>query len=97
MPDAERFPLPVSATPPELACIEVIELVTDHLDGALSGADEARVERHLASCGGCTTYVQQIRQAVAAARHLVLDAVSTQLLARLIAIHRSIRGSRPDA
>ncbi len=48
----------------ELTCQELVELVTDYLDGKLSAQDHARFERHLAICEPCTTYLKQIRQTI---------------------------------
>lgn len=48
----------------ELTCRELVELVTDYLEGALPPGEAARFERHLAICPGCTTYVEQIRETV---------------------------------
>ena len=52
--------------PDTLACIELVELVTEYFDDALPPVDRARFERHLMTCDGCTTYVEQIRQTIAA-------------------------------
>ena len=40
-----------------LVCRQLVELVTDYLDGALRPADRARVEAHLALCDDCDGYV----------------------------------------
>jgi anti-sigma factor RsiW len=48
----------------ELNCDELVERVTDYLDGALDDETERRVSDHLAGCDGCTTYVDQIRQTI---------------------------------
>jgi anti-sigma factor RsiW len=48
----------------DLNCNELVELVTDYLDGALDEETGHRVADHLAGCDGCTTYVEQIRQTV---------------------------------
>jgi mycothiol system anti-sigma-R factor len=48
----------------ELTCQQLVELVTDYLDGALTSADRARFESHLSACPGCTTYVEQLRETV---------------------------------
>lgn len=45
----------------DLACNELVELVTDYLEGALTPEDLARVEHHLADCDGCEAYVAQMR------------------------------------
>jgi anti-sigma factor RsiW len=47
-----------------LTCHEVIEIITDYLDGALSADDRRRVEEHLAICDGCTTYLEQMRETI---------------------------------
>ena len=45
----------------ELTCQEMVELVTDYLEGALSPRDHARFERHIDGCENCTTYLEQMR------------------------------------
>jgi predicted anti-sigma-YlaC factor YlaD len=47
--------------PRDAACVEVVEMVTDYLDGALPAADLARFLDHLDSCDGCTEYLDQVR------------------------------------
>ena len=49
-----------------LTCREVVELVTDYLEGALSWRQRRRVERHLSGCDGCTAYLEQMRVTLAA-------------------------------
>jgi anti-sigma factor RsiW len=46
---------------PDLTCQELVELVTDYLEGALPPADRARFEAHLADCPGCDAYLRQMR------------------------------------
>ena len=48
----------------DLTCREVVELVTDYLEGALSERERADFERHLAGCAGCRAYVEQMRVAI---------------------------------
>ena len=45
----------------EFSCQEMIEVVTNYLDGALSPDEQEGFESHLSRCAGCTTYVDQIR------------------------------------
>ena len=47
-----------------LSCRELVELVTDYLEGALDDQTRARFEQHLAQCDGCTAYVEQMRPTV---------------------------------
>jgi anti-sigma factor RsiW len=48
----------------ELACQQVVELVTAYLDDALDPADRERFEEHLVFCDGCQNYLEQIRTTV---------------------------------
>ena len=44
-----------------LSCQELVELVTDYLEGALDERDLRAFEAHLAGCDGCTEYLDQMR------------------------------------
>jgi predicted anti-sigma-YlaC factor YlaD len=48
-----------------LSCQELVELVTDYLEGRLAWVDRARVETHLRTCDGCSTYLEQMRTTIA--------------------------------
>jgi anti-sigma factor RsiW len=50
----------------DLSCREVVELVTDYLEGGLSDADRTRFEIHLVYCSGCDRYLDQMRGTIAA-------------------------------
>jgi anti-sigma factor RsiW len=52
----------------ELTCQELVELVTDYLEGALAPAERERFEAHLGECPGCVAYLGQIHGTVAALR-----------------------------
>jgi anti-sigma factor RsiW len=54
--------------PIHLQCREVVELVTDLLDGHLDADDVVRVEQHLLVCPPCTLHVRQVRDTIAIAR-----------------------------
>jgi predicted anti-sigma-YlaC factor YlaD len=47
-----------------LNCKQLVELVTDYLEGKLPEPVRARVDEHLAGCTGCTTYFEQMRQTI---------------------------------
>ncbi len=53
---------------PDLTCQELVELVTDYLEGALAPAVHAAVDEHLHGCAGCIAYVAQTRATVDALR-----------------------------
>ena len=48
----------------QLSCQELVELVTDYLDGALPPAERARFDAHIAGCDGCRAYLEQIRATI---------------------------------
>ncbi|HYF27488.1 MAG TPA: zf-HC2 domain-containing protein [Baekduia sp.] len=52
----------MSAVGAQMTCREMVELVTDYLEGRLGGPQRARFEAHLAICPGCQAYLEQMRQ-----------------------------------
>ncbi len=51
---------------PELPCQDLVEVVTDYLEGTLSDVDRRRFEEHLEVCVRCVAYVEQIRLTIGA-------------------------------
>lgn len=45
-------------------CRQVVELMTDYLEGTLSEAERNRFEAHLAGCDGCREYLAQLRKTI---------------------------------
>jgi anti-sigma factor RsiW len=54
----------------EIVCRELVELVTPYLEGVLPAPERAALERHLAECSGCRTYLEQMRQTLRAIGHI---------------------------
>jgi hypothetical protein len=50
----------------EITCREMVELMTDYLEDAMTSDTRERFERHLAGCDGCTNYLGQLREAIRA-------------------------------
>jgi anti-sigma factor RsiW len=71
-----------------LACQELVELVSDYLEGALSEADRARFDAHIAGCHDCTAYVRQMRETLALMGELTTESISPQAQADLLAAFR---------
>ncbi len=42
-------------------CQQMVELVTDYLEGRLSRRDRKRFEKHISGCPGCSRYLEQMR------------------------------------
>ena len=62
----------------DLTCQELVELVTDYLEGSLSAAQRARFEEHLAKCAGCRNYLAQMRQTIKLAGKLTEESIAPQ-------------------
>lgn len=76
-----------------LSCQEVVELVTDYLDEALSPDEAALVEQHLNFCEGCVWYVEQIKATAAAVGEVREEDIAPDAKDRLMAAFRDWRGS----
>jgi len=63
---------------PEMPCQELVELVSDYLEGALSPVDRARFEAHIRQCEGCTHYLEQIRLTIRLAGRLTAESMSQE-------------------
>lgn len=45
-----------------VVCRQLVEMVTDYLDGDLDPIEREAVEAHLSGCGDCAGYVRQVRR-----------------------------------
>jgi anti-sigma factor RsiW len=45
----------------ELICQEIVEVITDYLEGAMDAGLHAAFEAHLTGCPHCRHYVEQMR------------------------------------
>lgn len=83
----------------ELTCRELVEQVTDYLEGALDGPARARFEAHLAACQGCEDHLDQVRRTVALLGLSGAPRVDPADAGRLLALFRSLRdgaGAPPE-
>jgi anti-sigma factor RsiW len=78
----------------EITCHELVELVTDYLEGNLSRADRRRFKSHIRGCGNCSTYVEQIRMTIEAAGRLTEDSIDPRAREELLEAFRGWRRSR---
>ena len=56
-------------------CREVIDLLTEYLEGGLLPAEASRLETHLAGCDGCAGFLESLKSVRAAARTPKAEAV----------------------
>jgi anti-sigma factor RsiW len=71
-----------------VTCQEVVELVTDYFEGALSPEEAALFEQHLNFCDGCDWYVEQMRTTIATVGRVDDSAIPPAMRARLLAAFR---------
>ncbi len=75
----------------DVACQDFVELVTDYLEGALAPAVRALLEAHVGGCGGCHSYLEQIRQTVRLTGTIPPEAISRATLETLLTAYRDSR------
>jgi len=73
---------------PALTCVELVELVTDYLEGALSPSEHDRFERHLSACENCTRYVEEMRATIALVGRIEEDDLSAEAKSELLEAFR---------
>ena len=77
----------------QLSCQELVELVTDYLEGALPEEERVRFEDHIGRCDGCNVYLAQMRQTVSALGYLPQGTLSPEAELELL---EAFRGWRPS-
>ena len=69
----------------ELPCIELVEVITDYLEGAMPARKRRLLEQHLTACDGCTAYLEQMRETISLTGRLEPEDVPPELEERLLA------------
>ena len=81
----------------DLSCQELVELVTDYLDGVLPARERRRFERHLEECVWCVSYVDQIRTTIHLVARTQRDGAGVPGIDRLLDVFRDWkRGALAD-
>jgi anti-sigma factor RsiW len=68
-----------------MSCQELVELVTDYLDGALSQEAVAGFEQHIQDCRWCARYLDQMRVTVATVGRIDEESISVEARTTLLA------------
>jgi anti-sigma factor RsiW len=74
--------------PGDIACQELVELVTDYLEDSLSPAERAHFEQHLLLCDGCAVYLEQMRETIRLAGKLKEEDVAPEARDALLEVFR---------
>ncbi len=83
------------ASAEDLTCAELVELVSDYIEGALALDDRVRFEEHLTICSGCANYLDQMRTTIALSGRLRVDALAPGVRADLVDAFRGWRANSP--
>jgi anti-sigma factor RsiW len=71
----------------EIACQEMVELVTDYLEGTLARRQRRRFEAHLAGCENCSEYLRQMRATIRLTGGLRVEDLSPAMREELTALY----------
>lgn len=77
----------------ELICQEIVEVITDYLEGAMDADLRASFEAHLAGCSHCTHYLEQMEAMIRLTGTIDAEALSAEFQAGLLAAFRDWRGA----
>lgn len=74
-----------------LSCQQVVELISDYLEGNLGRSERHRVEDHLRGCPNCTAYLRQMRDTIRALGTVTPDDLSPAAREELTRLFRHWR------
>lgn len=77
--------------PTEIPCQQVVELISDYLEGALPARDRRRLEHHLTGCPHCSAYLAQMRETLRLTGRLVPEDLSPEMRHELSEVYRRWR------
>jgi hypothetical protein len=72
----------------DLTCQELVELVTEYLEGSLPPEDRDRFEQHVILCDGCAYYLEQMRTTIAVTGSLSEESITPQAQESLLHVFR---------
>jgi anti-sigma factor RsiW len=73
----------------EMACRELVEVITEYLAGTLPETERLRFEAHLATCPYCRIYLEQMRVTVSALGRLTEESLTSEDRQRLVELFRN--------
>lgn len=79
----------------DLACQQIVELVTEYLEGTLPRSQRRRFETHLAGCPHCTEYLAQMRATIRLTGRLESEDLTPDMREDFAAIYRRWRSEEP--
>jgi anti-sigma factor RsiW len=73
-------------------CQEMVELITDYLEDALSRSERKRFEAHIAGCEHCHEYLEQMRVTIRLTGRLAVADMTPEMRSEFSELYRSWRG-----
>jgi hypothetical protein len=79
-----------------LTCRELVELVTDYIEGMLPEPERVRVEGHVDCCAWCVAYIGQMRQTIEVVGQVEIEPgpVAADTEQQLLAVFRDWKTGR---
>lgn len=77
----------------ELSCKELVEIITEYLEGTLPLPERIRFEEHLQVCEGCRNYLGQMRQTIQTVGQLKSKALAPAAQQELLQLFRGWKKS----
>ena len=72
----------------ELSCQEIVELVTEYLEGTMDAELRVAFDHHLTECTGCANYLEQMEATIRLTGTIQPEALSPQFQAGLLEAFR---------
>ena len=77
----------------DLACKELVEIITDYLEETLPERDRARFDAHLMTCPPCREYVEEMRTTLRLSGRLTVESISSGTRDELLRAFRRMKAS----
>ena len=74
-------------------CIELVEVITDYIEGTLPQRDRDRFDAHLRECPFCVIYLEQMRATITALGTISVESISDDARERLLDAFRDWKKS----
>jgi anti-sigma factor RsiW len=79
------------STANEITCAELVEVISDYLEEAMQEGERRRFEAHLDECPYCASYLEQMRQTIAALGELSEESIAPDAREALLETFRGWR------
>jgi anti-sigma factor RsiW len=78
----------------DMACSQLVEVITEYLEDALAPEERARIEEHMAGCDGCVAHLAQVRATLRVAGSLADEDLPRETEEALVGLFRTWAAER---